>query len=177
MRPTSPYGISKVFGFLTVQHHRRAYKMHATNGILFNHSSPRRGSNFVEAKICKGAVMIYRGLQSKLELGNMDAFRDFGHSYDYVRAMHLMLQQPDPGDWVVATGETHTVRDICAYVFGKLGMKYQDYVVQNPKFLRAEELPYLRGDSRRIRELGWAPKYTFETLLAEIVDYWLGRIS
>lgn len=177
MTPTSPYGIAKVFGFNTVRHFRNAYKMHATNGILFNHSSARRGSNFVEAKICKGAAMIYCGKQNKLELGNMDSYRDFGHSKDYVRAMHLMLQQPEPGDWVVATGETHSVREICAYVFGKLGMRYEDYVTQNSKFLRPEELPYLRGDSKRIRELGWKPTYTFETLLDDILGHWLERFG
>lgn len=176
MRPTSPYGIAKVFGYNTVRHYRRAYGMHATNGILFNHGSPRRGSGFVEAKVVKNAVLIRRGRLHKLELGNLDSHRDWGHSRDYVRAMHLMLQQSDPGDWVVATGETHTVRELCDYVFRMLGMRYQDYVVQNPKFLRPEELPYLRGDSTRIRALGWAPTFTFETLLDDILKYWMDRI-
>ncbi len=176
MCPTSPYGIAKVFAYNTVRHYRRAYGMHATNGILFNHSSPRRGSNFVEAKVVKGAVMIYRGLAQQLALGNMDSHRDWGASKDYVRAMHLMLQQPQPGDWVVATGETHTVRDLCQYVFNRLGMDYEDYVVQDARFLRPEELPYLRGDSKRIRELGWQPAYSFTSLLDELVSYWLDRI-
>lgn len=174
MNPVSPYGCSKVFGYNIVRNYRRAYKLHASNGILFNHESPRRGSNFVTNKVVKGAVRIKLGLQDKLEMGNMDSYRDWGHSKDYVRAMHLILQQNDPGDWVVATGETHSVRDMCDYVFGKLGLDYNDYVVQNPKYLRPEELPYLKGDSTKIRtELGWKPEYTFEMLMDEMIDHWL----
>lgn len=174
MNPVSPYGCSKVFGYNIVRNYRRAYKLHASNGILFNHESPRRGSNFVTNKVVKGAVRIKLGLQDKLEMGNMDSYRDWGHSKDYVRAMHLILQQNDPGDWVVATGETHSVRDMCDYVFGKLGLDYNDYVVQNPKYLRPEELPYLKGDSTKIRsELGWTPEYTFEMLMDEMIDHWM----
>ena len=174
MNPVSPYGCSKVFGYNIVRNYRRAYKLHATNGILFNHESPRRGSNFVTSKVVKAAVRIKLGLQDKLELGNMDSYRDWGHSYDYVRAMHLMMQQDEPGDWVVATGETHSVREMCEYVFTRLGLNYKDYVVQNPKYLRPEELPYLRGDSTKIRtELGWKPKYSFEMLMNEMTDEWL----
>jgi GDPmannose 4,6-dehydratase len=146
MTPVSPYGCTKVFGYNIVRNYRNAYKLHASNGILFNHESPRRGSNFVTNKVVKAAVMISLGLEDKLELGNMDAYRDWGHSYDYVRAMHLILQQSAPGDWVVATGETRSVRDMCEYVFTKLGLDYKQYVVQNEKFLRPEELPYLKGD-------------------------------
>ena len=174
MNPVSPYGCSKVFGYNIVRNYRRAYKLHASNGILFNHESPRRGSNFVTNKVVKGAVRIKLGLQDKLEMGNMDSYRDWGHSKDYVRAMHLILQQNDPGDWVVATGETHSVRDMCDYVFGKLGLDYNDYVVQNPKYLRPEELPYLKGDSTKIRsELGWTLEYTFEMLMDEMIDHWM----
>jgi len=174
MNPVSPYGCSKVFGYNIVRNYRRAYKLHATNGILFNHESPRRGSNFVTNKVVKGAVKIFCKLQKELELGNMDSYRDWGHSWDYVRAMHLMLQQDKPDDWVVATGKTHSIREMCQYVFGKLGLDYKDYVKQNPKYLRPEELPYLKGDSTKIRtELGWKPKYTFETMLDEMIDYWL----
>lgn len=155
MNPVSPYGCTKVFGYNITRNYRRAYKMHASNGILFNHESPRRGSNFVTNKVVKAAVRIKLGLQDKLELGNMDAYRDWGHSKDYVRAMHLIVQQDEPGDYVVATGITHSVREMCDYVFGKLDLDYNDYVYQNPKFLRPEELPYLKGgcykDSRRIR--------------------------
>ena len=174
MNPVSPYGCSKVFGYNIVRNYRRAYKLHATNGILFNHESPRRGSNFVTNKVAKAAARIKLGLQDKLELGNMDSYRDWGHSYDYVRAMHLMMQHDKPGDWVVSTMETHSVREMCELVFNRLGLDYKDYVVQNPKFLRPEELPYLRGDSTKIRtELGWKPKYTFKEIMEEMVDYWL----
>ena len=174
MNPVSPYGCSKVFGYNIVRNYRRAYKLHATNGILFNHESPRRGSNFVTSKVVKAAVRIKLGLQEKLELGNIDSYRDWGHSYDYVRAMHLMVQQDNPGDWVVATGKTHSVREMCEMVFNYLNLNYKDYVVQNPKFLRPEELPYLKGDSTKIRtELGWEPKYDFKMLMEEMTDHWL----
>lgn len=174
MNPVSPYGCTKVFGYNIVRNYRKAYKLHASNGILFNHESPRRGSNFVTNKVVKAAVLISLGLQKELELGNMDAYRDWGHSKDYVRAMHLILQQDQPGDWVVATGETRSVRDMCEYVFGKLGMDYKQYVTQNQKFLRPEELPYLKGDSTKIRtELGWKPQYTFEAMMDEMIEHWI----
>jgi GDPmannose 4,6-dehydratase len=174
MNPVSPYGCAKVFGYNITRNYRRAYKLHATNGILFNHESPRRGSNFVTNKVVKAAVRIKLGLQEKLELGNMDSYRDWGHSWDYVRAMHLMLQHDEPGDWVVSTMETHSVREMCELVFNHLDLDYRDYVIQNPKFVRPEELPYLRGDSTKIREeLGWSPKYTFEMLMHEMADHWL----
>ena len=144
MNPVSPYGCTKVFGYNIVRNYRNAYKLHASNGILFNHESPRRGTNFVTNKVVKGAVEIYLGLSKELVLGNLDSSRDWGHSKDYVRAMHLILQQPEAGDWVVATGETKSVRDMCKYVFEQLGLDYQQYVKQDPKFLRPEELPYLR---------------------------------
>jgi GDPmannose 4,6-dehydratase len=178
MNPVSPYGCSKVFGYNIVRNYRNAYKLHASNGILFNHESPRRGSNFVTNKVVKAAVSIKLGLQDKLELGNMDSYRDWGHSYDYVRAMHLIVQQDTPGDWVVSTGETRSVRDMCEYVFGKLGLDYKQYVVQNSKFLRPEELPYLKGDSTKIRtELGWKPTYTFESMMDEMVEHWMNILN
>jgi GDPmannose 4,6-dehydratase len=174
MRPVSPYGCSKVFAYNIVHNYRNAFNLHASNGILFNHESPRRGSNFVTNKVVKAAVQIKLGLVDKLELGNLDAYRDWGHSKDYVKAMHLILQQDKPGDWVVATGETRSVRDMCEYVFGKLEMNYQDYVIQNQKFLRPEELPYLKGDSTKIRtELGWRPEYTFEMMMDEMIESWM----
>jgi len=177
LRPVSPYGCAKVFGFNIVHHHRKAYKLFAANGILFNHESPRRASNFVTNKVVKSAVEISLGLRNKLELGNMDSYRDWGHSYDYVRAMHLILQQDTPDDYVVATGETRSVREMCEYVFTKLGLNYQDYVVQNPKYLRPEELPYLKGDSTKIRtQLGWAPKYSFYDLMDEMIAHWQEQI-
>jgi len=178
MSPVSPYGCAKVFGFNIIRNYRNAYKLHASNGILFNHESPRRGSNFVTNKVVKTAVEIKLGLKDKLELGNMDSYRDWGHSYDYVRAMHLILQQEEPGDWVVATGETRSVRDMCEYVFTKLGLDYNQYVVQNNKFLRPEELPYLKGDSTRIRtELGWTPTYTFESMMDEMIEHWTNLLT
>jgi GDPmannose 4,6-dehydratase len=173
MRPVSPYGCTKVFAYNMVHHYRKAYKLHASNGILFNHESPRRGSNFVTNKVVKGAVEIALGLSNRLEMGNMDSYRDWGHSYDYVRAMHLITQQDQPDDYVVSTGITRSVRDMCEYVFGQLGLNYQDHVVQNPKYLRPEELPYLRGDNTKITtELGWKPTYTFEALMDEMIEHW-----
>ena len=174
MSPTSPYGCSKVFGFNMVQHYRIAYNLFATNGILFNHESPRRGSNFVTNKVVKSAVRIKKGLDQKLLLGNLDSFRDWGHSKDYVRAMHMMLNHSVPDDFVCATGVTNSVRDMCKYVFKKIGLDYKDFVAQDKKFFRAEELEYLRGDSSKLREtLGWKPRYTFEMLMDEMIDHWL----
>ena len=173
MNPVSPYGCAKLMGYNLVRHYRQAYKLHACNGILFNHESPRRGSNFVTNKVVKGAVSIKKGLQDKLELGNMDSYRDWGHSKDYVRAMHMIINHKMPEDLVVATGETHSVRDLCQTVFEKLDMNYEDYIVQNPKYMRPEELKYLKGDSSRTREvLGWKPEYTFETMLDEMIERW-----
>ena len=178
MIPVSPYGCSKVMGFNLTRHYRDAYKLHACNGILFNHESPRRGTNFVTNKVVKTAVEIKKGLVDKLELGNLDSSRDWGHSYDYVRAMHLLLNHSEARDWVVATGESHTVRELCKYVFDSLDMNYQDYVVQNQKFLRPEELKFLKGDSAPIRnELGWKPKYTFESMLDEMIEHWMKEIK
>jgi GDPmannose 4,6-dehydratase len=172
-KPVSPYGCSKVFAFNIVHHYRNAYKLHASNGILFNHESPRRGSNFVTNKVVKTAVEIFYGLKNKLEMGNLDSYRDWGHSKDYVRAMHLILQQDSPEDYIVATGETRSVRDMCEYVFQRLNLDYKKYVVQNEKFMRPEELPYLKGDSSKIRsELGWAPEYNFYQLMDEMIDHW-----
>jgi GDPmannose 4,6-dehydratase len=173
MTPVSPYGCSKVMGFNLTRHYRAAYNLHASNGILFNHESPRRGTNFVTNKVVKTAVEIKKGLANKLELGNLDSSRDWGHSYDYVRAIHAIVNHIEARDWIVATGESHTVRDLCKYTFDALGMNYEDYVVQNQKFLRPEELKYLKGDSSEIRQvLGWKPKYTFESMLDEMIEHW-----
>ena len=177
MNPVSPYGCAKVFGYNIVRNYRNAYNLHLSNGILFNHESPRRGSNFVTNKVVKAAIRIALGLQDKLELGNLDAYRDWGHSKDYIKAMHLILQQPNPGDWVVATGETRSVRDMCKYVFEKLNLNYEDYIVQNQKFLRPEELKYLKGDSTRMRELGWKPEYTFESMMDEMIEFWVNHYN
>jgi GDPmannose 4,6-dehydratase len=174
MMPVSPYGCSKLLAYHLVRHYRHAYNIHACNGILFNHESPRRGSNFVTSKIVKGAIDIFKGKRLNLELGNLDSYRDWGHSWDYVRAMKMILEYDTPEEWIVSTGKTHSVRELCSYVFSKLGMNYEDFVIQNEKFLRPEELKYLKGDSSKIRTvLGWQPKYTFETLLDDMISYWL----
>jgi len=174
MNPVSPYGCSKVFGYNIVRHYRRAHNLHAVNGILFNHESPRRGSNFVTNKVVKAACSIKLGLQDKLELGNMDSYRDWGHSKDYVKAMHSMLNHDIADDFVVSTMNTHSIREMCDVVFKYLDLDYRDYVTQNPKFLRPEELPYLKGDSTKIREtLGWKPEYTFEGMMHEMCDHWM----
>lgn len=173
MLPVSPYGISKLFSFHMVNNYRRSYKLHACNGILFNHSGPRRGEAFVEQKIIKAAVRIKLGLQEYLELGNLHAKRDFGHSKDYVRAMHLILQQPVPDNYVVATGVTKSILDIVEYVFFALKLDYKLYLKTNESLKRPDELPYLRGDSTRIRKLGWEPKYDFELLMDEMMQHWL----
>jgi GDPmannose 4,6-dehydratase len=141
---------------------------------LFNHESPRRGANFVTNKVVKSAIRISRGSDEKLELGNLDAFRDWGHSKDYVRAIYLIMQNNYPGDFVVSTGETKSVRDLCEYVFSKLGLNYRDHVVQNSKYLRPNELNYLRGDSSKIRSLlNWKPEYDFQALIDEMMDFWI----
>jgi GDPmannose 4,6-dehydratase len=178
MTPVSPYGCSKVFGYNIVRNYRNAYKLHATNGILFNHESPRRGSNFVTNKVVKGAVMIKKGKSNKLELGNMDAFRDWGHSKDYVRAMHMIINHDTPDDFVVATGQTHSVRQMTEYVFNKLGLDHKNFVVQNPIYLRPEELPYLRGDCSKLKAtFDWTPEYTLESMLDEMIDFWIDNIK
>tara|TARA_R100001129_G_scaffold94492_1_gene64320 strand:- start:237 stop:1208 length:972 start_codon:yes stop_codon:yes gene_type:complete len=173
MNPVSPYGCAKVMGYNLVRHYRNAYKLHACNGILFNHESPRRGSNFVTNKVVKTAVQIKKGLRDKLELGNMDSSRDWGHSKDYVRAMHMIINHETPDEFIVATGQTHTVRDLCEKVFTKLDMNYEDYVVQNPKFMRPEELKYLKGDPSKAKSvLGWEPEYTFDSMIDEMIERW-----
>jgi len=174
MNPVSPYGCAKVLGYNLVRHYRHAYGLHACNGILFNHESPRRGTNFVTNKVVKTAVQIKKGLKNKLELGNLDSFRDWGHSKDYVRAMNLILNHEQADDFIVATGHTHSVRNLCEVVFSKLNMDYRDYVEQNPHYMRPEELKYLCGDSSKAETvLGWEPTYTFETMLEEMIQYWV----
>lgn len=173
MHPVSPYGCSKLFGYSIARNYRNSYNLHISNGILFNHESPRRGSNFVSNKIIKTAVRIKLGLDDKLELGNMDSYRDWGHSKDYVRAMHMILNYDKPDDFVVSTMETHSVRDMVTYVFKKLNLDIDTHVFQNEKFLRPEELKYLKGDSSKMRNiLGWKPNYTFEKMLDEMIEYW-----
>lgn len=173
MTPVSPYGCAKLFGYNIVRNYRKAYGMFASNGILFNHESPRRGSNFVTSKVVKTAVQILMGLKSELVMGNLDSKRDWGHSRDYVRAMHMILQHSEPEDFVVATGETHSVRDLVHLVFSKLGLDYERYVRQDDRYLRPEELPYLRGDASKVRHLlGWKPEISFEMLVDEMIEHW-----
>ncbi len=173
MHPVSPYGCSKLFGYSIVRNYRKAYKLHATNGILFNHESPRRGSNFVTNKVVKTAVQIKLGMKNKLELGNLDSYRDWGHSKDYVKAMHKIINHEVADDFIVSTMETHSVRDMTKYVFESLSLNYEDYVIQNEIFIRPEELKYLKGDSTKARTtLDWKPEYTFESMLDEMVGHW-----
>ena len=172
MNPVSPYGCSKLYAYHITKTYRKSYGMNIYNSICFNHESPRRGSNFVTNKVVKGAVRIKLGLQQSIELGNLDSFRDWGHSKDYVRAMHLILQQ-DPGDYVVATGITHSVREMIQYVFNELGLDFDKHIVIDEKFKRPQELDYLKGDATEIRALGWKPEYTFETMLDEMIEHWM----
>jgi GDPmannose 4,6-dehydratase len=173
MTPVSPYGCSKLCAYSLVRNYRNAYKLHATNGILFNHESPRRGSNFVTNKVVKGAVQIKLGMEKNLELGNLDSYRDWGHSKDYVKAMHMIINHSVPDDFVISTMETHSIREMVVYVFGQLGLNYEDYVIQNPIYMRPEELQYLKGDSTKSREiLKWKPEYTFESMLDEMISHW-----
>ncbi len=172
--PVSPYGCAKTFGYNISRNYRNSYNMKIWNGILFNHESPRRGTNFVTNKVVKAAVRIKLGLQEKLHLGNLEATRDWGHAKDYAEAMWLMLQTDEPDDYVCSTGVSHSVKDLCEYTFNSLDLDFRDYVVVDEKFLRPEELHDLKGDSTKIRnKLGWKPKYTFESMIDEMVEYWL----
>lgn len=172
--PNSSYGCSKVFGYNLVRYYRRAYNIFACNGILFNHESPRRGSNFVTNKIIKAAVRIKLNLEKKLYLGNLDAFRDWGHSKDYVDAMYKVVNYTKADDFVIATGETYSVRELCDITFKKLGLNYKNYVIQKKEYFRPSEVKYLRGDSKKARKLlKWKPKYTFAGLVEEMTNYWL----
>ncbi|MEP6569271.1 MAG: GDP-mannose 4,6-dehydratase [Acidobacteriota bacterium] len=169
--PRSPYGISKVAGFDLTRNYREAYGMYCVSGILFNHESPRRGYEFVTRKITSTVARIKLGLATELRLGNLDAKRDWGHAADYVRAMHLMLQQPEADDYVVATGETHTVRDFCERAFEKVGLDYREYVMIDEQFYRPAEVDLLTGNAAKAkRVLGWEQGHTFQQLVDEMVD-------
>jgi GDPmannose 4,6-dehydratase len=169
--PRSPYGISKVAGFELTRNYREAYGMFCSSGILFNHEGPRRGFEFVTRKITSTVAKVKAGLADELRLGNLDAKRDWGHAKDYVRAMHLMLQQPEADDYVVATGETHSVGEFCELAFAEAGLDYREYVRVDERFLRPAEVDLLVGDSAKAREvLGWEPTYTFEALVKEMVQ-------
>ena len=174
MGPVSPYGCAKVFSYNICRNYRNSYDMKVWNGILFNHESPRRGTNFVTNKVVKAAVRIKLGLQDNLSIGNLSATRDWGHAKDYVRAMWMMLQTDKPDDYVCATGISHSVLDLCQYVFKSLDLNYMDYIKIDEKHFRPEELTDLKGDSSKLREtFGWEPEYTFETMMHEMCDHWM----
>ncbi len=169
--PRSPYGVAKVYGHWITVNYRESYNMFATSGILFNHESPRRGREFVTRKITDAVARIKLGLAQELRLGNLEAQRDWGFAGDYVRAMHLMLQQSEPDDYVVATGETHSVRRFCEIAFGHVGLSYEDYVVQDERFMRPAEVDLLIGDpAKAISTLGWQPEVSFEQLVTMMVE-------
>jgi len=168
--PRSPYGISKVAGFDLTRNYREAFGMFCVSGILFNHESPRRGFEFVTRKITSGMARIKAGQQTELRLGNLEARRDWGHAKDYVRAMQLMLQQDEPNDFVVASGESHTVREFCELAFSEAGLDYRDYVKQDERFYRPAEVESLVGDASKARTLlKWSPDYSFSELVKEMV--------
>lgn len=169
--PRSPYAVAKTFGHHITVNYRESYGLFAVSGILFNHESPRRGREFVTRKITDGVARIKLGLATELRLGNLDAQRDWGYAGDYVRAMHLMLQQPEPGDFVIATGRTHSVREFLEIAFGHAGLRWQDHVVQDPRYMRPAEVDQLRGDAGKAhRLLGWEPSVSFEQLVTMMVD-------
>tara|TARA_R100000008_G_C3586125_1_gene172445 strand:+ start:1155 stop:2117 length:963 start_codon:yes stop_codon:yes gene_type:complete len=176
MNPVSPYGCAKVFGYNLVRNYRNSYGLFLSNGILFNHESPRRGTNFVTNKVVKEAVKIKNGLSNELILGNLDAARDWGHAKDYVECMWLILQHNKPDDFVCSTGVSHTVKDLVKYVFGKLDLDWKEYVKQDEKFFRPEELDVLKGDCSKVKKvLGWKHNYTFKTMLDEMIKYQIGE--
>ena len=172
LSPVSPYGCSKVFAYNIARNYRNSYDMFISNGILFNHESPRRGSNFVTSKVVKGACAIKMGEQENLKLGNLDATRDWGHAKDYVEAMWMILQHSVPDDFVCATGVSHSVRDLCEYTFKVLDMDYKQYIITDEKYLRPEELEDLKGDSSKLRsQVGWKPRYSFELMINEMIEH------
>jgi len=176
MHPVSPYGAAKLCAFNNVQIYRKSYNIFASNGILFNHESPLRGTSFVTNKIVKGAVLIKKGLAKNLVLGNLSASRDWGHAKDYVRAMHLILKHEKSDDFVCSTGQTHSVQEFCDYVFGKLKLD-KKYIITDERYMRPYELDILKGDSSKLREAtGWKPEYTFESMIDEMIQYWENKL-
>jgi len=174
MDPVSPYGCAKVFSYNICRNYRNSYDMFISNGILFNHESPRRGTNFVTNKVAKEAVKIKLGLSNELKLGNLYASRDWGHAKDYVYAMWLILQHDKSDDFVCSTGISHSVKDLVEYVFSSLDLDWEEYVKQDKKYLRPEELEHLKGDCKKIKsQLGWSPEYDFRSMMDEMIEYWL----
>jgi GDPmannose 4,6-dehydratase len=169
--PRSPYGVAKVYGHWITVNYRESYDLHATSGILFNHESPRRGLEFVTRKVTYGVAKIKLGLAGELRLGNLESRRDWGYALDYVRAMWLMLQQPEPDDYVIATGETHSIRELCQEAFGYADLDWQEYVKQDPRFMRPAEVDMLVGDASKAgRVLGWEPNVSFRELIRLMID-------
>ena len=175
-KPVSPYGCAKVYSYNICNNYKNSYNLFISNGILFNHESPRRGTNFVTNKVVKTAVEIKKGLRNELVLGNLQATRDWGHAKDYVKAMWMILQQDKPDNFVCATGISHSVQDLVEYTFNKLNLSWGDYVTTDAKYLRPEELKDLKGDSSKLRALGWKPNYTFETMIDEMIEYWMKKL-
>jgi GDPmannose 4,6-dehydratase len=176
--PRSPYGVAKVYGHWITVNYRESYDLHATSGILFNHESPRRGLEFVTRKITHGVARIKQGLDTELRLGNLEAQRDWGFAGDYVEAIHLMLQQDSPADYVVSTGETHSVREFCEVAFGHVGLDYQEFVVQDEKFFRPAEVELLVGDATKAHTvLGWKPRTSFAELVTGMVEADMDQVA
>lgn len=175
LEPRSPYAVAKVAAHNAVKNYREAYGIYACSGILFNHSSPRRGSDFATRKITKGVASIVKGEASHIQMGNMEAFRDEGHAKDYVQAQHLMLMQSSPDDYVVATHTGATIREMLEYVCLLAGLDYDDVYRMNPKYMRPSDVPYLLGDSTKIRSIGWQPEYDWRSLLKEMYESDLGQ--
>ncbi len=169
--PRSPYACAKVFAYWVTVNYREAYGFHAVNGVLFNHESPRRGETFVTRKVTRAAGRIKMGLQKELFLGNLEARRDWGYAKDFVEAMWLAMQQDKPDDFVVATGESHSVRELCEEAFGNVGLDYRDFVQLDPRYLRPSEVDHLQGDASKARKaLGWAPRTSFKELIKLMVE-------
>ena len=177
MNPVSPYACAKLMAFNLIRCYRESYDIFGTNGILFNHESPRRGGNFVTNKIVMGAVKIKKGLASELALGNLESTRDWGHAKDYVKVMWQLLQLDEPGDYVCATGISHSVREFCEQTFSKLGMDYRDYVIQDSKFFRPNELHDLKGDTKKLASvINLNFEYTFDIMIDEMINHWMERL-
>lgn len=169
-RPQSPYGVSKLASFHLVRNYREGYGIFATTGILFNHESPRRGETFVTRKITRGIAAILKGELKELHMGNLESVRDWGHSKDYVKAIHLIMQQEKPGEYVVATGDAHSIKEALEYCFSLVGLNWEDYVKIDKKYFRPNEVPYLEGDSSKVRALGWEPEYDWKSTLKEMLE-------
>jgi GDPmannose 4,6-dehydratase len=176
--PRSPYGVAKTYGHFVTVNYRESYGLHASSGILFNHESPRRGMEFVTRKISNGVARIKLGLQRQLALGNLESKRDWGFAGDYVAAMYAMLQQPEPDDYVIATGEMHSIREFLELAFSHVGLEWQNHVVSDPRFMRPAEVDYLLGDATKARQrLKWAPRTTFTELVRMMVDSDLAAVQ